>query len=104
MIQFADGSLDPRRWSVFQNLACLASIGSTNDLSREVIDVYFREEQALPATVFLAEEQPGAGGPRGGAGAAAPGRRQKPPRGRARAGGGAPGGARGRRRRAAEST
>ena len=30
-----------------------------------MIDVYFREEQALPATVFLAEEQPGARG-RGG--------------------------------------
>lgn len=65
MIEFADGALDPGRWSVFQNLACLASIGSTNDLAREVIDVYFREEQALPATVFLAEEQPGARG-RGG--------------------------------------
>lgn len=65
MIEFADGALDPGRWSVFQNLACLASIGSTNDLAREVIDVYFREEQALPATVFVAEEQPGARG-RGG--------------------------------------
>lgn len=65
MIEFGGGILDPGRWSVFQNLACLVSIGSTNDLAREVIDFYFQEEQPLPATVFLAEEQPGARG-RGG--------------------------------------
>jgi len=74
VIEFAGGSLDPGLWSVFQNLACLASIGSSNDLAREVIDVYFREEQALPATVFLAEEQPGARGRSGRAWRAPKGR------------------------------
>jgi BirA family biotin operon repressor/biotin-[acetyl-CoA-carboxylase] ligase len=65
VIEFGGGTLDPGRWSVFQNVASLASIDSSNDLAREVIDVYFREEQALPATIFLAEEQPAARG-RGG--------------------------------------
>ncbi len=65
MIEFGGGVLDPGRWSVFQNVASLVSIGSTNDLAREVIDVYFREEQALPATVFIAEEQPAARGRNG---------------------------------------
>lgn len=65
MIEFGGGALDPGRWSVFENVACLVSIGSSNDLAREVIDIYFQEEQKLPATVFLAEEQPGARG-RGG--------------------------------------
>jgi BirA family biotin operon repressor/biotin-[acetyl-CoA-carboxylase] ligase len=62
VIEFGGGVLDPGRWSVFDNLACLVSIGSTNDLAREVIDVYFQEEQNLPVTVFLAEEQPEARG------------------------------------------
>jgi BirA family biotin operon repressor/biotin-[acetyl-CoA-carboxylase] ligase len=74
VIEFGGGTLDPGRWSVFQNLACLASIGSSNDLAREVIDVYFREEQALPATIFLAEEQPGARGRSGRAWKAPKGR------------------------------
>jgi BirA family biotin operon repressor/biotin-[acetyl-CoA-carboxylase] ligase len=74
VIEFAGGTLDPGRWRVFENVACLASIGSSNDLAREVIDVYFQEEQKLPATIFLAEEQPGARG-RGG-------REWKAPKGR----------------------
>jgi biotin-[acetyl-CoA-carboxylase] ligase BirA-like protein len=65
VIEFAGGTLDARRWNVFQNLACFASIGSSNDLARDVIDVYFQEEQSLPATIFLAEEQQSARG-RGG--------------------------------------
>lgn len=74
MIEFAGGTLDPGRWSVFQNLACLVSIASSNDLARETIDVYFREEQALPATIFLAEGQPGARGRNGRAWKAPKGR------------------------------
>jgi BirA family biotin operon repressor/biotin-[acetyl-CoA-carboxylase] ligase len=61
-IGFAGATLDPRRWSVFENLACLVSIPSSNDLAREVIDLYFREEQLLPPTLFVAEAQPGARG------------------------------------------
>jgi len=74
VIEFGGGALDPGRWSVFENVACLVSIGSSNDLAREVIDIYFQEEQKLPATVFLAEDQPGARG-RGG-------REWKAPKGR----------------------
>jgi len=74
VIEFGGGTLDPGRWRVFQNLACLASIGSSNDLAREVIDVYFQEEQSLPATIFLAEEQPKARGRNGRAWKAPKGR------------------------------
>jgi BirA family biotin operon repressor/biotin-[acetyl-CoA-carboxylase] ligase len=62
MIEFAGGALDPARWRIFENLATLVSIRSSNDLAREVVDVYFQEEQALPGTLFVAEEQPGARG------------------------------------------
>jgi biotin-[acetyl-CoA-carboxylase] ligase BirA-like protein len=74
VIEFGGGTLDPGRWRVFQNLACLTSIASSNDLAREVIDVYFQEEQALPSTIFLAEEQPRARGRNGRAWKAAKGR------------------------------
>lgn len=74
MISFADGSLDPSRWRVFENLVCLTRVSSSNDLASEVIDCYFREEQFLPATVIVAEEQVAARG-RGG-------RSWKAPRGR----------------------
>ncbi len=62
MIEFAGGALDPARWRVFENLVTLSSIPSSNDLAREVIDVYFQEEQSLAGTLFVAEEQPGARG------------------------------------------
>jgi BirA family biotin operon repressor/biotin-[acetyl-CoA-carboxylase] ligase len=74
MIEFAGGVLEPTRWRVFENLVTLASIRSSNDLAREVIDVYFQEEQSLPGTLFVAEEQPGARGRSG--------REWKAPRGR----------------------
>lgn len=64
-LRFADGALDPGRWAEFENVACLASTPSSNDLARELIDYYFREEQFLPATLLVAEEQPQARG-RGG--------------------------------------
>lgn len=73
-VPFAGGTLDPHRWTFFENLTCLVSTRSSNDLAREVIDLYFTEEQALPPTVFVAEAQPGARG-RGG-------REWKAPKGR----------------------
>jgi len=73
-VPFAGGTIDPERWTFFENLTCLASTPSSNDLAREVIDVYFAEDQALPPTVFVAEAQPRARG-RGG-------REWKAPKGR----------------------
>ena len=52
MIEFAGGILEPTRWRSFENLVALASIPSSNDLAREVIDVYFQEEQSLPGTLL----------------------------------------------------
>lgn len=74
LLRFAEGTLDPGRWSVFENVACLASIRSSNDLARELVDFYVQEEQVLPPTVLVAEEQTCARG-RGG-------REWKAPRGR----------------------
>lgn len=74
MIPFAGGFLDPTRWRTFQNLGCLRSTESSNALVREILDVYFNEEQELPATVLVAEAQPGAKGRGGKAWKAAAGR------------------------------
>ncbi len=74
MIAFAGGALDPSRWRIFQNLGCLRSTASSNVLAREIIDLYFAEEQSLPATVLVAEGQPGAKGRHGKAWSAAAGR------------------------------
>jgi BirA family biotin operon repressor/biotin-[acetyl-CoA-carboxylase] ligase len=71
---FAEGTLDPGRWTIFENVACLDSIRSSNDLARELVDFYVQEEQVLPPTVLVAEEQTRARG-RGG-------REWKAPRGR----------------------
>ena len=67
MIPFAGGALRARHWRHLQNLICLPSVASSNDLARELIDLYFEEDQALPAAVIVAEEQPGARGRKGGA-------------------------------------
>jgi BirA family biotin operon repressor/biotin-[acetyl-CoA-carboxylase] ligase len=64
-VRFADGVLDPGRWKVFENVVCLSTTPSSNDLARELIDYYVQEEQVLPTTLLVAEEQPGARG-RGG--------------------------------------
>ena len=61
-IPFAGGTLDPGRWTFIENLTCLVSTPSSNDLAREVIDVYFAEDQALPPTVLVAEGEPRARG------------------------------------------
>ena len=73
MIPFAEGTLEARRWQIFENLACLERTDSSNDLAREVIDLYFNEDQTLPPFVLVAESQPGARG-RTGPWVAPPGR------------------------------
>ena len=65
MIPFGGGALDPSGWRTFQNVGCLRSTASSNALTQELVELYFNEEQALPATVLVAESQPGARG-RGG--------------------------------------
>ena len=65
MIRFAEAGLDARRWKTFENLVCLAETASTNDLGREIIELYFNEEQSLIPTVLVAESQPGARGRKG---------------------------------------
>src|SRR6202011_41129 len=65
VISFADGGLVAGRWANFENLACLAVAGSSNDLAREVIELYFDEDQNLPMTVILAEAQLSARGRKG---------------------------------------
>lgn len=73
-VPFAGGMLDTDRWTYFENLTCLVSTRSSNELAREVIDLYFAEDQALPPTVFVAEGEQSARG-RGG-------REWKAPKGR----------------------
>jgi biotin-[acetyl-CoA-carboxylase] ligase BirA-like protein len=65
VIPFAGGALDPSRWRVLENVASLGAVGSSNDLARAVIDMYFEEEQALPPSLFVAESQPEARGRKG---------------------------------------
>jgi BirA family biotin operon repressor/biotin-[acetyl-CoA-carboxylase] ligase len=62
MIPFADGALEARHWRRFENLACFEKVDSSNDLAREIIEVYFNEDQNLPPSVLAAESQPGARG------------------------------------------
>lgn len=62
MIGFPGGALAARGWRTFENLIGVASTSSSNDLARELIELYFREEQALPPSVLVAEGQPGARG------------------------------------------
>lgn len=65
MIAFAGGTLDPRRWRTLQNLAVVHAVSSSNDLAREIVELYFSEEQELPATVLVGEGQPAARGRKG---------------------------------------
>ncbi|MCA1610547.1 MAG: hypothetical protein LC780_06740 [Acidobacteria bacterium] len=53
MISFAGGSLDPRRWRTLQNLVVVKAMSSSNDLAREIVEMYFAEEQELPPTVLI---------------------------------------------------
>ncbi len=65
MIPFADGHLDPRGWRTFENLVCLRQTASSNDLVQQLIELYFEEEQRLPPSVLVAEEQREARGRKG---------------------------------------
>ena len=65
MIPFAGGTLEARRWRTFENLTWLEETRSSQDLARELIDVYFGEDQRFPASVIVADSQPGARGRRG---------------------------------------
>ncbi len=65
MIDFADGSLDSRTWQTFQNVVLLAATSSSNDLASELVETYFTEEEVLPPTVIVADEQTAARGRKG---------------------------------------
>jgi BirA family transcriptional regulator, biotin operon repressor / biotin---[acetyl-CoA-carboxylase] ligase len=71
VIAFAEGRIDPDHWKVLENFVSLRSTLSTNALARELIEVSFDEDQNLPTTVLVAEEQTEAYG-RGGRSWAAP--------------------------------
>jgi biotin-[acetyl-CoA-carboxylase] ligase BirA-like protein len=65
VIPFAGGELEARRWRVFENLTFVAVMESSNDLARELINMYFEEAERFPPTVLVAETQPGARGRKG---------------------------------------
>jgi BirA family biotin operon repressor/biotin-[acetyl-CoA-carboxylase] ligase len=65
VIPFAGGELEARRWRVFENLTFVAVMDSSNNLAKELIDMYFEEAERFPATVLVAEGQPGARGRKG---------------------------------------
>lgn len=65
MISFAEGELDPRRWHALENVTLIAVMKSSNDLARELIDMYFEEEERFPSTVLVAESQSNARGRKG---------------------------------------
>jgi BirA family transcriptional regulator, biotin operon repressor / biotin---[acetyl-CoA-carboxylase] ligase len=73
VIPFAGGELEARRWRAFENLTFLPVTNSSNDLAMELIDMYFEEDERFPATVLVAQSEPGAHG-RAGRWAAPPGR------------------------------
>lgn len=61
MTRFAEGGI-VGRWLVLENLAYLPRVGSSNDLARDLIDLYFGEDQDLPPTVIFADLQTAARG------------------------------------------
>jgi BirA family biotin operon repressor/biotin-[acetyl-CoA-carboxylase] ligase len=65
VITFSDGTIDPDRLRVLENCVFFRSIPSSNALARDLIDMYFEEEQKLRPTVIAAEAQPGAYGRNG---------------------------------------
>lgn len=71
MIAFSGGQIDPDRWQVLENCICFHAIPSSNALARDLIEMYFAEDQTLRTTVLVAEAQTGAYG-RGGRAWAAP--------------------------------
>jgi BirA family transcriptional regulator, biotin operon repressor / biotin---[acetyl-CoA-carboxylase] ligase len=71
VIAYGQGWIDPDRWTVLENCVLFGSVPSTSALARDLIELYFSEEQTLRATVLAAEAQPQAYG-RGGRKWAAP--------------------------------
>jgi BirA family biotin operon repressor/biotin-[acetyl-CoA-carboxylase] ligase len=65
VISFSDGSIDPNRLRVLENCVFFRSVPSSNALARDLIDMYFEEEQKLRPTVIAAEAQTGAYGRNG---------------------------------------
>ncbi|MEP6800504.1 MAG: biotin--[acetyl-CoA-carboxylase] ligase [Acidobacteriota bacterium] len=65
MISFAEGTVDPLRWRTIENLVVVDAVSSSNDLAREILEMYFSEEQELPATVLIGEAQTEARGRKG---------------------------------------
>lgn len=65
MIPFGSGRVEPGAWRTFQNLVILQDASSSNDLAREIIELYFTEEQSLPASAIVAVGQSGARGRKG---------------------------------------
>jgi BirA family biotin operon repressor/biotin-[acetyl-CoA-carboxylase] ligase len=74
VIAYGEGAVDPDRWKVLENLIAFASVPSSNALGRELIELYFDEDQTLRTTVLIAESQPDAYGRSGRAWAAPQGR------------------------------
>ncbi len=74
MIEFGGGQVDPDHWKVLENCIFFHAIPSSNALARDLIEVYFSEDQRLRATVLVAEAQTGAYGRNGRAWAAPLGR------------------------------
>ncbi len=74
MIALSGGLLDPGRWQVLENCVCFHAIPSSNALARDLIDVYFAEDQVLRATVLVSEAQTEAYGRNGRAWVAPAGR------------------------------
>ena len=74
VITFSDGSLDPNRLQRSREPRLPALDPSSNALARDLIDMYFEEEQELRPTVIAAEAQPGAYGRNGRSWAAPAGR------------------------------
>jgi BirA family biotin operon repressor/biotin-[acetyl-CoA-carboxylase] ligase len=74
VIAYGEGAVDPDRWRVLENLIAFASVPSSNALGRDLIELYFEEDQTLRPTVLIAESQPEAYGRSGRAWSAPPGR------------------------------
>ncbi len=65
MIEFSGGRIDSDRWQVLENCIFFHAIPSSNALARDLIDVYFSEDQRLRTTVLVADAQTGAYGRNG---------------------------------------
>jgi BirA family transcriptional regulator, biotin operon repressor / biotin---[acetyl-CoA-carboxylase] ligase len=74
VIAFDDGWLDPGGWRVLENCVCMQTVGSSNALARELIELYMEEGLNLRATVLAALAQTEAYGRGGRQWVAPPGR------------------------------